>query len=81
MAITLRLTPMQENEIEHLKYVLKMKSTSKTVLLAASSHLKLTSDLENSKLKISQLEYDLEEIKQSITNYQESKNAMEMYAL
>lgn len=76
MALTLRPTEQQEKDINKLKEVLGIKSSSKALLDAAALYPKTKSELESSRSEVQKLTWQLSELKASIHHYADAKNEM-----
>jgi len=76
MAITLRPSDEQLEQIEVLKKTLNTSTASKALFGAANLYPILKSDLYNANRKIESLERELEHIKRSILYYDSAREQM-----
>jgi hypothetical protein len=76
MAITLRPSDEQLEQIEKVKSISGEKSASKALFRAAAAYPKLKDDLSRANSKIDNLEYQLRELKYSIQNFGEAQERM-----
>lgn len=76
MAITLRPSDEQLEQIEKVKKILVEKSASKALFGAAAAYPKLKDELQRANSKVEELEWQLRELKYSVRNYQEAQESM-----
>jgi len=76
MAITLRPSDEQLEQIEVLKERLRVNTSSKALFRAAAAYPKLMDNINESDRKIDSLERELEHLKRSITYYESSREQM-----
>jgi len=76
MAITLRPSDEQLEQIEVLKKSLNINTSSKALFGAAAAYPKLKDDLERERQKSQQLEWKVDELQRSIRSYHHAKEEM-----
>ena len=76
MAITVRPDEQQSKDVDTLKELLNLATSSKALLHAAKEYPSLVKELKREKEKNQRLEWAIHDLKRSIINYSDAKDEM-----
>ena len=76
MAITVRPDEQQLKDVDRLKELLNLATSSKALLHVAKEYPSLVEELKREKEKNQRLEWAIHDLKRSIINYSDAKDEM-----